>query len=355
MSFIRRLFGRSERDEAVPAFPELEPEPEPASLIAPKPTTPAMACPYCAVKLDPPPARSRRCPSCREPIVVRRLDGRTILLAESAVPIFDRQRQRVANLEAWTAGRRRWLALAEGVRAPAARVARVAHADLDETTVDTARSLYVSSADKRVRIARASKRWTEVARIRRQQAAVLFADSGSAVPPPDDIAALHREGMLAELHALAKAYKDVELVGAGCCPTCRAGDGKVFRIAAELREPRLPHPDCPKGLCACEWWVAVPGPKRRQRRKASPAPVATEAAGVTETPELVGAPQVLETLKAPETPDHGAATEPEPVEPLPGPPPRKPARVRARAGDKPAASDPAPARPRARARRATPK
>jgi hypothetical protein len=170
-----------------------------------------------------PSARNSR-PS-RNPRRSRR-PGRTILLAESAVPIFDRQRQRVADLETWTAGRRRWLALAEGVRAAALRVTRLAHADLDEMAVDVARSLYVSSADKRVPIARASKRWTEVARIRRQQAAALFADAGSPVPPPDEIVALHREGMLAELHALAAAYKDVELVGAGCCPRVALAMGK---------------------------------------------------------------------------------------------------------------------------------
>ena len=42
-------------------------------------------CPYCALLLDPPPESSRRCPRCRERIIVKRVDGRAIYLTEAAV------------------------------------------------------------------------------------------------------------------------------------------------------------------------------------------------------------------------------------------------------------------------------
>lgn len=266
MSFFRRVFGRAGQGEEPPADPgELVPaalDPEPVEAM---PAPPLPTCPSCGYTLDPPPDRSRHCPSCRQPIIVRRVDGRAVLLVESAVPIFDRERQRIVDEQIWTAERDRWLELAETVRAPAARRAKLATAELSAATVEASHSLYVSGAETAVRRARRAKRWPEVARILRHQAAALYHAAGSPVPPPDEVVALHREGMLAELRALAIDYTDAELVGPGCCRACRANDGNAFRIAAELREPRLPHVGCPKGLCACEWWLAMPAPKKRRR------------------------------------------------------------------------------------------
>ncbi len=279
MGFLRRLMGQAgqaEEPPAVPDEPALE-HPEPETIEAPSAEL-AAPCPYCGHPIDPPPERNRRCPSCRQPIVVRHVDGRSVLLVESAVPIFDRERQRTIDEATWTVERERWLALADGVHAPAARRGRLAEAELSAKVVDASRSLYLSSVEVAVREARRAKRWPEVARIRRQQAATLFSEAGSSVPPPDPIVELHRDGMLAELRALQVDYTDAELVSVGCCRTCRADDGKVFRIAAELREPRLPHADCPKGLCGCEWWLAMPAPRKRRRSakprvaEAAPAP-----------------------------------------------------------------------------------
>ena len=280
LSFLRRVFGRAgqepvtDADERAPE-PALEPEPGPVDETPSR--SPAATCPYCAYTLDPPPERSRRCPSCRQPIVVRHPDGRTVLLVESAVPIFDRERQRIIDEQTWTAQRIHWLALADGVRVPEARRARLAEADLSAAMVEACRALYLSAAEAIVRAARGSRRWSEVAKIRRHEAAALFATAGSPIPPPEEIVEFHRDGMLAELRALALDYSHAELVSTGCCKTCRADDGRSFKIAAELREPRLPHEGCPKGLCACEWWLAMPVPKKRRRTaRPKPSPAVTE-------------------------------------------------------------------------------
>jgi hypothetical protein len=61
-------------------------------------------------------------------------------------------------------------------------------------------------------------------------------------------------------------------VGASCCAACRADNERIFRIADELRVPRLPHPDCPRGLCACDWWPTVrQAPKKKHRRRTAAA------------------------------------------------------------------------------------
>jgi hypothetical protein len=31
----------------------------------------------------------------------------------------------------------------------------------------------------------------------------------------------------------------------------------VIRITTELRQPRLPHAECPRGLCRCHWDLAT--------------------------------------------------------------------------------------------------
>jgi hypothetical protein len=238
--------------------------------LEPVPAAPSVApqmCPYCARAIDPPPARNRRCPSCRGPIVVRRLDGRSVLLTTEAVVIFKRERQRVAEELRWTSERAEWLRLAATVNADPVRAAKLADEGISAGVVDDSRALYLAAAEVAVRKSRVAKRWPNVSRIRRQQATALFNAAGKPVPPPDAIAEIRREAMIAELRALAVHYKAAELISKGCCRTCRADDGHVFPIAAELRTRRLPHAGCSKGLCACDWWLAIPGPKKRRRAR----------------------------------------------------------------------------------------
>ena len=160
--------------------------------------------------------------------------------------------------------------------------------------VEASKTLYLPSVDNAVRAARRVKHWTEVGRLRREQAAALFAEAGSPVPPPDDIVALHKEAAAAQLRSLAPTGTHAELIGAGCCKACRGDDGKAFKIVDELRAKRLPHAGCPRGLCACEWWVSVPAPPKRRRRKPRPAPAiepATAATPATPAEVAVAAPE----------------------------------------------------------------
>ena len=56
-----------------------------------------------------------------------------------------------------------------------------------------------------------------------------------------------------ELRGIQELAKEAELVGGPCCPACDADAGRTYRINAELHQPRLPHADCPRGLCGCHW------------------------------------------------------------------------------------------------------
>ena len=237
-----RSFGVSwiwrRSDESVEAPAAVAPLPVEAAEPAP---VSAVACPNCGGLLDPPPERTRLCPHCRHRIVVRHSDGRPIYLTEAAVEIFEAERQSEIERQTWTGERRRWLDLARIAGAPVELRRRAAAAPLSFAAVQSSRDLYLDAAESAVQAARRAKRWDEVARIRRRQAAALFEEAGGIPPPADEIVALHRESVAATLRALATVSREAELVGASCCAACRIDNEKIFRIADELRTPRLPH------------------------------------------------------------------------------------------------------------------
>ena len=311
IAFIRRFLGRGRAwvdgepppdgrpaENVAGAEPEPEPEPEAPPELEP---VADMTCPNCGVLVSPAPTHTRLCPRCRHRIVVRKLHGRVVYLAESSVAIFEAERERERLERTWTTQRRRWLELARLVRAPDDRRRILAAAPLSAATVASSRALYMSTADAAVRAARSAKDWDEVSRIRREQAVALAAEVGNSVPPIEEAVELHREAMAATLRALAKVTRRAELVGASCCAPCRADYGRSFRITDELRTPRLPHEGCPHGLCACDWWpVLSTEPKGKRRRKAgtpgtaldSPAVEGQEPADETPVPDDVVADDV---------------------------------------------------------------
>jgi hypothetical protein len=267
IGFFRWLLGQDSprQDDEAP----LEPVGLDFDPATPEPPL-SVACPNCGVLLDPPPTSSRLCPRCRRKIVVRHTDGRAIYLTEAAVEVFEGERQREIDARTSERERRSWLQLARLVAAPAERRQRLAAAPLSAATVQAARSLYLGAADRGAREARQEKRWEDVARIRQRQVAALFDEAGGRPPVPAEILDLYRDGINATLRGLSALASDVELVGASCCADCRADNERIFRIADELRVPRLPHPDCPRGLCACDWWPTVrQAAKKKARRRTS--------------------------------------------------------------------------------------
>jgi hypothetical protein len=276
MSFLSRLrHPRTPPSDATPpvedqpsdADPVTEPVAEAEPVQVPAPAAPTgIACPSCARIVDPAPVRPRKCPFCRRLIVVRRTGGRTVYLTEAAVEVFEAERQREADIASWTAQRAEWLRLAQGVHAPQEKIARILSRHLAPDTVAEARSLYVSAAGKVQKAAAKAGDWDVAARVGREQAAALYRDAGSPVPVPDEIAALHAEAMTALLREQAGTGTHAEIIGGRCCAACRRDDGKAFPIKEELRSPRLPHAGCPRGLCACEWWLGVTPPARKRRR-----------------------------------------------------------------------------------------
>ena len=255
---------RPKRAPRRPAVPVMSP-------AAPKPVAASPYCPYCALLLDPPPEVSRRCSRCRERIVVKRIDGRAVYLTEASVAVFEGERKRMAHVGRWTKERGRWLTLAAAAGAPADRIKRLQAAPLSDDAVEAAHSLYTTTVDRSFRTAKRERRWEDASRIMREHARVLYRIAGSPIPPPEDSIRAHRVAATAALHGIGEIAREAELVSAKCCDACRADDGRTFRIAQELRVPRLPHAGCPKGLCRCDWYLAVrdeSAVRRHLRRRA---------------------------------------------------------------------------------------
>lgn len=269
IGFLRRLLGLGRPDVRVDLPVDVPPTP-PESVVPPPVTW--VACPYCGVTLDPPPEHTRLCMSCRRQVVVRHVEGRAVYLTEAAVEVFEAERRREIDEGTWARDRRHWLQLAQLAGAPAERRGNLAAAPLTAASVRSSRTLYLATAERAVRAARRDKRWAEVAQIRRRQATVLFEEAGGRPPPADEIIALYQEGVAATLRTIAQVSREAELVGASCCPACRADNERIFRIADELRTPRLPHAGCSRGLCTCDWWPALTNPGKKPRRRRPPAP-----------------------------------------------------------------------------------
>ena len=206
---------------------------------------------------------------------MRRVDGVTVYLTESAAAVLEAERHREADVKLWTAARRHWIGLALSVRAP----------------VDLCRKIAAMP-------------------IRQIEADELYDDAGSPLPPPADIVAVYREAKAAVLHSLAAHSTVAELAAGTCCRACRADEGGLFKIAGELRKPRLPHDGCPRGLCGCDWFVAVPEtkPARRRRKPRVVAPV-TATPGVPSEAgrDAVDASETVDAVDAVDTVEGGEA------------------------------------------------
>ena len=226
------------------------------STAAPVPVASAASCPYCAVLLEPEPSSSRRCAQCRQRIIVKRVDGRKVFLAEAVIPVFEAERRRIADGSRFAREAHRWLRLAVVAGAPPERAeqrALAAQARPSEDAVAASRALYLATVEHAYQDARRARRWDEASRVRRDQAMALYRAAGVSAPPSEAILKLHREAVAAELRGIAEMVREAELAAATCCDACHDDDHRIVRISAELRAPSLPHAACPKGLCACHW------------------------------------------------------------------------------------------------------
>jgi len=173
----------------------------------------AAACPYCGVILDPPPQRNRKCPACKENIIVRtrRADGAKLFLTAANGRAFDEQRKK------------------EAARNSALRHARS-----------------IGIADHA---------------FRQKEQALFMCEQRE--PHLD----LQREASKAQLREIGGTYADlaagghsfdeVRILGNACCDICRKNHGRQFSIPDALEMLPIPNEACENDWCNCTWTTVV--------------------------------------------------------------------------------------------------
>lgn len=214
----------------------------------------AAACPYCGVILDPPPQRNRKCPACKENIIVRtrRADGAKLFLTAADGRAFDEQRKK------------------EAARNSALRHARnigiVDHAfqqkeqALAKKWDSDPRDVFWALANEAVISAMKAGDWHRLSMIYWEQA-LFMCEQGQ--PHLD----LQREASKSQLREIAATYADlatgghsfnkVEILGNACCDVCRKNHGRRFSIRDALEMLPIPNEACEEDWCNCIWISVV--------------------------------------------------------------------------------------------------
>lgn len=232
MSFLRRLFGASRAE-----VPRAEPS---------RPSSPA-ACPYCGTVIDPAPARSRKCPACRESIVVRtrRSDGAKLLLTEAEGKQFDRQRE-------LDAARNDGIRRSQNIGASINDFERTEKELTEKWGFAPPRDVFWALGGKAALAAMNKRAWHELSRIYWGQARLLYEEGKSHIQ-------LAREASKASLQSYAEGgfVRNVQVM-AGCCQLCNRDEGRKFAIAEALEKLPIPHEACEnEGWCTCTWSAAI--------------------------------------------------------------------------------------------------
>ena len=200
-------------------------------------------CPYCGLRIDPAPARSRRCPHCKERIVVRtrRSDGAKLLLTEAAAAEFDQDRRLEAE-------RNEAIRRSANIGVTREHFAKAERDLARKFGFAQPRDVFWMLANEAA--VRAMKRgeWHALSMIYWEQARQLYEEG----KPHLDLA---RQASKASLQVFVQGgyVRNVEIV-CNCCAQCQRDAGRKMALADAVRELPIPHETCDNdGWCICLW------------------------------------------------------------------------------------------------------
>lgn len=232
MSFVSRLFGGKRKEASVAQFPQ------PSTLAA---------CPSCGTILETPPKRSRKCPACKERIVVRtrRSDRIKLFLTEAQGKQFDEQREREA-------ARNDAIRRSESVGATAEDFNSTEKELTEKWGFAPPRDVFWAVAGKAAIHAMEKRDWHQLSMVYFTQALLLNEEGKPHLQ-------LAREASKASLQRYAEdGYTRSVQVMAGCCQRCDRDEGRQFTTAEALEKLPIPHEGCENdGWCRCMWNAAI--------------------------------------------------------------------------------------------------
>jgi hypothetical protein len=202
------------------------------------------ACPHCGCVLDPPPSGSRRCPECREQIVVRTREGQRFLLTPAGATRYDAERQ-----HEFSNNRARRHAESLGIDEPEWRRAE------NELTARfgqpaSASDVFWNLANHRAINAAAEGEWHAAQMTYLRMARHLREEGRESMHVHREALRCSVRNLLAEAAIIGQNDPPIQVLQCRPdCEVCRPDAGRIFRVEQLLSEdPPLPH-DC--GMCAC--------------------------------------------------------------------------------------------------------
>ena len=201
-----------------------------------------VACPYCGTVLDTPPKSSRKCPACRDKMVVRtrRSDGAKLYLTENDAKVFDAERK------------------ADAFRNKAIRAA--ADIGMDQTAFErTEKELLAKSpgygpgdvfwalANKLLANQMRSGDWHGLSMTYFHQALWLHNEGR-----PYARLKVEAQKALAQSYVARLDRQELQ-IDARCCPNCNKFNGRIYPIERAINEWPVPVDECTNGWCLCTW------------------------------------------------------------------------------------------------------
>ena len=224
-----------------------------------------VACPYCGVVIDPPPARSRKCPSCKQAIVMRSTYGGSPFWKHGVAKtrLFLTQEQAEAFDAAAGEASRRQNAVDIAQRCGCSAIefmqkeTVLAKTGADLISPETVLLALLEDAFSEVRKRKDLQRMASIAF---EKARIQY-DLGRA----DFVEALveHHRAKLMEMQA-SRLITNVAIASIDCCLVCAKSAGKTSTVASALGSAALPQAQCTResehgerGWCICYWSAAM--------------------------------------------------------------------------------------------------
>lgn len=257
MDWLRKLASKLTAEQAHTDLPDTNPPSVAEATVPAKP----VFCPYCGVNINPPPSRSRKCPSCKQAIAMRSMYGDSpvwkagttktrLFLTEEQAAVFD------ASAD-FTSRRDRAISTAQEVGGSLKDFERkelslsAQHGTKVEPEIvllsiydDIIMNFFDFSYHSKNRI------------IFWYKSRLLYEMGNPNFFLPME---KHHRFELLGFQASSVVTK-VSILGRGCCPHCEKLDGKVMSVASALRSSPLPQKHCTResdegerGWCICSW------------------------------------------------------------------------------------------------------
>lgn len=201
------------------------------------------SCPYCDFIFDQEIKRTRKCPECKNKIVVRKENGKSVFLTENEALEFDKKKKQDRTRKAYI----RHFEAIEGNEKEFSQ--RESLLEKKYKKPPSYGDIFWSLSNEYLQNAMKKNDFDAAKSIYWHQARVLYDLEGRDPYLP------LRESMHIGLKAMDNSYFPIEFLlqicGRGDCKTASEINGQKFTIDEAIKTAPIPRKDCERGFCTC--------------------------------------------------------------------------------------------------------